>query len=64
MLLEIDSYGKSQITQLYALTIFIIPPNLSELKKRLKNRNPEYKKLIEDRFKKAEKELQDKNTYD
>ena len=65
-LLEIDVVGALKIKQLYpqALIVFIAPPNLTELKKRLQIRNTESDKDVAIRLKTAEKELLKINSFD
>ena len=44
--------------------IFIIPPNISDLKKRLKKRNTETDKIIKLRLNRIEEEMQYKSKFD
>ncbi len=64
--LEIEVEGAKQVREKYpdGLFIFLIPPSLSELEKRIKNRGTESDDLIRDRLEVAKKELQMMNLYD
>ena len=66
VLLEIDVQGalnvKSQIPE--AILIFIAPPSIEELRKRLIGRNTEKPEIIELRLKNALHEMDLKNKYD
>ncbi|MEG0570877.1 MAG: guanylate kinase [Oscillospiraceae bacterium] len=64
VILEIEVQGARQIKQKYpdALLIFIIPPSLAELRKRLVTRNTEDKDVVEQRLKTALNEI--KFAYD
>ena len=67
VLLEIDVKGAKQIKRIYkgqAVLIFIAPPSLKELKKRLKNRKTEDRKEIARRLKLAYQEIEQINRYD
>ena len=59
VLLEIEMEGARQIKQQMnkALFIFIAPPNLQTLEKRLQERSSEDSEIIEKRLKKAEEEI-------
>lgn len=67
VILEIDINGALQIKNNYkdALFIFIMPPSMKELKKRLVNRGTESKEKIVERFKKSYQEINvvDKYNY-
>ncbi|MCV3743811.1 guanylate kinase [Ureaplasma sp. ES3154-GEN] len=67
VLLEIEVVGALQVLDLYKdddlLSIFLLPPNLRELERRLLSRNTESKEVIAQRLKKAEKEMQIKDVY-
>lgn len=65
VILEIDIEGALQInnTMPEAIFIFIIPPSMRELKKRLIKRNTETKEQIIDRFKKAYQEINEVSKY-
>ena len=67
VLLEIDVKGARQIKRRYrkqAVLIFIAPPSLRELKKRLENRKTENRKEIAQRLKLAYQEIEQVNKYD
>ncbi len=63
---NIDVQGAMNIKREYpeAITIFIVPPSLKELKKRLKDRKTDSEKEVIIRLHNAEKELLHKNKYD
>ena len=65
VLLEIDIQGALQInnTLKEAIFIFIMPPSMRELKRRLIMRNTETKEQIVERFKKAYQEINEVNKY-
>ena len=66
ILFDIDWQGTQQLKQiknLLLVTIFILPPNLQILKKRLLNRHQGQEKLIEKRMKKFNEELSHWNEY-
>lgn len=65
VILEIDINGALQIKNKFpqALFIFILPPSMKELKKRLINRGTESKEKILERFKKAYKEINELPKY-
>lgn len=59
-LLDVDVEGALNVKNIYGqncLAIFIKPPSMEELKKRLVNRKTESTQSLEDRLKKAEKEI-------
>ncbi|MCQ2958022.1 MAG: hypothetical protein MJ180_03860, partial [Candidatus Gastranaerophilales bacterium] len=60
LILEIDVQGALQIKKKYkdAILIFILPPNLDELKKRLIGRNTENEEIINLRMSQVERELE------
>ena len=67
LLMELDVKGALSIKSLYpkdTIMIFIVPPNISELKKRLKKRNTETDKIIKLRLNRIEEEMQYKNKFD
>lgn len=66
VILEIDVKGALNIQNEYneAILIFICPPNIQELKKRLLQRQTDNTKVIEERINKAEYEISFKNEYD
>lgn len=59
VVLDIDWQGAEQIRRMYptAVSIFIIPPSLEELKQRLMNRRQDKDDVISERMKKAQDEL-------
>ena len=66
IIFDIDWQGTQQLKQiknLLLVTIFILPPNLKILKKRLLNRHQGQEKLIEKRMKKFNEELSHWNEY-
>lgn len=65
VLLEIDIEGAKKVKESYpaAICIFIVPPSMKELKKRLVNRNTETKDKILERFKKAYQEVNEVTKY-
>ena len=66
VLLEIELEGARQIRKSFpeALQIFIAPPNLSELEKRIRGRGTENEESIRDRLAIANKELFAKKEFD
>ena len=66
VLLEIELEGARQIRKSFpqALLIFIAPPNLSELEKRIRGRGTETEEAIRDRLEIANKELIAKHEFD
>lgn len=66
VLFEVDVIGGVNISQQYpqqALSIFLQPPSIAELKKRLKDRGAETEAEIEARIRKAQKELEYKDYF-
>jgi guanylate kinase len=59
IILEIDNQGASQVKHIFpnAILIYILPPNLDELKKRLINRNTDSNETIEKRLSQAQKDI-------
>ena len=66
VLLEIELEGARQIRKSFpeAFQIFLAPPNLSELEKRIRGRGTETEKSIKERLAIAEKELLAKQEFD
>lgn len=66
VLIEIDVQGALQIKNKYkeAVFIFLLPPSMKELRKRLVNRNTETEEEINIRYKNAFKELDFVGKYD
>jgi guanylate kinase len=63
--LVIDTQGMKKLKgKIPLITIFISPPSLQELKKRLKARNTETEESLQKRLHWAEKEIEAKNNYD
>ena len=65
ILLDIDVQGAKQILKRYpdAITIFIMPPSIPELEKRLKNRGNDSRHTIAKRLTAAEAEIAQKKFY-
>lgn len=66
VLLEIEVQGAMQVRKAFpeALFIFLAPPSLSELRKRIEMRGTESEELIRDRLKAAKEELGMMDAYD
>ena len=66
VILEIDVQGAFQVRKMVpeAILIFIEPPSLEELRRRLEGRGTEDAEAIERRMKTAELELAQKDAYD
>ena len=66
LLLDIDVQGAEQIKQKLpqAVSIFILPPNRSELEKRLRNRSLDSEKVIQRRLVTASGEIENYPKYD
>ena len=66
VLLEIDVQGALQLKRRLrdAVFIFILPPSLAELKRRLKKRGRETKSEVERRFREAKREIRSFKNYD
>ena len=65
VLLEIDVQGCRQVKKKVpdALTIFIVPPNMEELEKRIRGRRTEAEEIIQERLAKAAREMEMTNEY-
>lgn len=65
VLLEIEVQGALQVIEKVpdALSIFLVPPSLDELKRRIENRRTEDEEVINERMSKARKELDLMNQY-
>ena len=65
VILEIDVNGANNVKKIIpeAICIFIMPPSLKELKKRLVGRGTEDKEKVLDRFKRAYKEINELSNY-
>jgi len=66
IVLDIDWQGAEQIRRIFpsAVSIFIVPPSLEELKIRLKNRRQDNNEVIRDRMIKAQDELSHYSEFD
>ncbi|MFT4058317.1 MAG: guanylate kinase [Legionella sp.] len=66
IVLDIDWQGAAQIKQVFpeAVSIFIIPPSIDELKQRLMSRRQDKDDVISDRMKKAQDELSHYSEFD
>lgn len=68
VLLEIEVEGAKQVIAKChgsdVLTIFLIPPSLYELEKRIRKRGTEPEEVIQARLEKAQRELKQKYAYD
>ena len=66
LLLEIDVQGAFQIKEKYqnSKLIFIMPPNISELKKRLTGRNTDSEEAIKNRLSQVDRELECSKKFD
>jgi guanylate kinase len=65
LILEIDTQGAEQVRSRMAdmVSIFIAPPSLEELRRRLESRGTEDKASVERRLRNAELEMQTKDRY-
>ena len=65
VVLEIEVQGATQVLEKCkdALSIFIVPPSMEELEKRIKGRASESEEVIQERLKKARKELYETTKY-
>ena len=66
VILVIEVEGAANVKKVYpdALTIFVAPPSLEELERRLRNRGTEGDEAIQQRLFKASEELGFKSSYD
>ncbi len=67
MLFDLDVQGADAMKKIYgvkAQVIFIEPPSVEELEKRLRARGTDGDKVIQERVDNARKELNRKNDYD
>jgi len=67
ILLDIDVLGALSIKNIYrdeALTLFILPPSLQILEKRLRNRDTETEETLKTRLERAKKEISYSNKFD
>ena len=56
--IEVEGAGKVQKKCPDALSIFIIPPSMDELERRIRNRKTEPEEIVQQRLAKAAKEMQ------
>ena len=65
ILLDIDVQGTLQILKHYpdSVTIFILPPSINALRKRLEMRGSDSKAVIEERLESARKEMDQQHLY-
>jgi guanylate kinase len=66
VLLDIEIQGAKQVTERVpeAVTIFIVPPDMEELERRLRGRGTDSEEKLVARLKKARLELEEKSRYD
>jgi guanylate kinase len=66
VLLEIEVQGARQVKKRFpqGVFIFLIPPSLDELRRRIEKRGTESEEVVLDRLKRAEEELKEMNRYD
>ena len=66
VLLDIDVQGARQIKEHFpnAVAIFVLPPNLGELRRRLAARGTDARKTIEQRWRNARREIREIRGYD
>ena len=66
VILEIDWQGANSIRKLYpeAVSIFIMPPSIEDLEKRLKGRNQDSEEVIQSRMKSAIEEISHADEFD
>ena len=65
VILEIEVQGATQVREKCpdALSIFIIPPSMEELEKRIRGRRSEPEEVVQQRLAKADKEMKMMNNY-
>ncbi len=68
VLLEIETVGAKQVMNKAkyddgCLSIFLVPPNIEELKNRIRHRNSESEEVVEKRIRKATQELKETFRY-
>ena len=65
VLLEIEVQGAQQVQEKCpdAISIFVIPPSMEELERRIRGRGSEPEEVIQERLAKAEKEMKMVNAY-
>jgi guanylate kinase len=66
VLVDIDTQGAATLRKMgaSALYVFIAPPDMGELRKRLEGRNTEKPEAVRMRLARAEREMAQKDTYD
>lgn len=67
IILEIDWQGAQQTRAIYgqkARSVFILPPSMEELRRRLESRNTDSKEIIDYRMEQAEAEISHANEFD
>ena len=66
VLLEIEVEGAKQIKEKFpnSLSIFLLPPNISELERRIRNRGTETEEAIKKRLSRANYEISVSNEFD
>ena len=67
VLLELDVNGTMSVRKLYpnhSYSIFIVPPSIEHLRKRLQNRGSETNEIIEKRLERFNKEMEYKDQFD
>ena len=66
VILELDCQGAAQVKSVYpdSISIFIIPPSMKQLKKRLNKRSQDSQKIIEKRLSMARKEISKGKDFD
>ena len=65
VVLEIEVQGALQVMKKCpdALTVFLVPPSLEELERRIRGRRTESEDIVKERLDKARKEIQTKDEY-
>lgn len=67
VLLELDYVGGLNVKRIYgreALTLFVLPPSIEELRRRLEGRATDSQEVIEERLAKAEQEMSHAHSFD
>ena len=66
VLLEIEVEGAKQIKEMFpeALSIFLLPPSIEELEKRIRNRGTDNEEAINRRLNRANYEIESSNKFD
>ena len=65
VVLEIEVQGALQVMKKVpdALTIFLVPPSMEELERRIRGRKTEAESVMQERLAKAEREIKTKDSY-